>query len=229
MEYDVIEGRQMEQVIQQVAHYAEETLGDEGFRYTSAIVANCRMLALQQDEQESHEDKENEHQSELDMDALIIAGYLHDISTVAHGYNAHQQESARMAVEFLRQQHVPTERIQRVERAILYHATPAPGEQQEQRATIPVEARILYDADHLGRLSGLSVATSLIDFGARYPDRAMTSEILTAILRHIEERFIDLYQSLNTEAARTLAREKFGNTLAFLDGVIEHLSDATPV
>ena len=52
---------------------------------------------------------------------------------------------------------------------------------------------------------------------------------MTAILRHIEERFVDLYQSLNTVPARDLAKEKFGNTLAFLDGVIEHLSDATPV
>ncbi|GAC1397983.1 MAG: hypothetical protein NVS4B12_13670 [Ktedonobacteraceae bacterium] len=51
----------------------------------------------------------------------------------------------------------------------------------------------------------------------------------SAMLRHIEERIIDLYQSLNTEPARTMAKEKFNNTLAFLDGVIEHLSDATPI
>ena len=42
-------------------------------------------------------------------------------------------------------------------------------------------------------------------------------------------RFVDLYQSLNTVPAQNLAKEKFGNTLAFLDGVIEHLSDATPI
>ncbi len=50
-----------------------------------------------------------------------------------------------------------------------------------------------------------------------------------AILRHIEERFVELYQSLNTVPAREMASVKFGNTLAFLDGLIEHLSDATPV
>jgi hypothetical protein len=48
-------------------------------------------------------------------------------------------------------------------------------------------------------------------------------------LRHIEESFIELYQSLNTEPARDMAREKFGKVLDFLDGVIEHVSDATPV
>jgi hypothetical protein len=91
------------------------------------------------------------------------------------------------------------------------------------------EGRVLYDADKLGRLSGLAVVTSLIEFGARYPNRAVTGEVLAAILRHIEERFIELYQSLYTPSAREMAREKFNNTLAFLDGVIEHLSDATPV
>ena len=99
----------------------------------------------------------------------------------------------------------------------------------DEQESVPLERRILYDADKLGRLSGLAVVTSLIEFGARYPNRAVNAEILAAILRHIEERFVDLYQSLNTAPARDMAKEKFGTTLAFLDGVIEHLSDATPV
>ena len=222
-------------VVQKVAQYAEEILGEEGFRYTSAIVASCRMLAVQQTDYqlESERDTDNadnktsESSNEtIDMDALVIAGYLHDISTVAHGYNDHQRESARMAVQLLQQQQFPPERIQCVEQAILHHETSASS---EQHVPVPVEARILYDADRLGRLSGLSVVTSLIEFGARYPDRPMTSEMLATILHHIEERFIDQYQSLYTEAAREMARDKFGKTIDFLDGVIEHLSDATPV
>jgi hypothetical protein len=114
----------------------------------------------------------------------------------------------------------------KVEQIILIHTRAVASSERE---SIPLEGRILYDADKLGRLSGLAVVTSLIEFGARYPDRAVNAEILTAILRHIEERFIELYQSLNTVAAHDMAKEKFGNTLAFLDGVIEHLSDATPV
>ena len=99
----------------------------------------------------------------------------------------------------------------------------------EHRESASIEGRILYDADKLGRLSGLAVVTSLIEFGARYPNRAVTGDVLVAILRHIEERFVELYQSLNTAPAREMARVKFGYTLAFLDGIIEHLSDATPV
>ncbi len=206
-------------VVQAVARYAEEVMGSEGFRYVSAVVANCKMLAIELETLE-------EDAVTLDTEVLVIAAYLHDISTVAHGFHDHQARSAAMAVEFLREHDVPTERIHKVEQAILTHASAVPT---EERSTAISEGQVLYDADKLGRLSGLAVVTSLIEFGARYPNRAVTGEVLAAILRHIEERFIDLYQSLYTPPARAMARDKFHQTLAFLDGVIEHLSDATPV
>ncbi len=209
-------------VVSIVAHYVEEALGQEGFHYVSVVVANCKMLAL---ELETQVDEVN-FPAEIDTEALILASYLHDISTVEHGFQNHHIKSAAMAVEVLGKLEVPAERIAKVEQAILAHTTAlSPG----QRSSTPIEGRILYDADKLGRLSGLAVVTSLIEFGARYPNQAVTGDMLAAILRHIEERFVELYQSLNTAPAREMAREKFGNTLAFLDGVIEHLSDATPV
>ncbi|GCE27912.1 hypothetical protein KDA_33960 [Dictyobacter alpinus] len=208
------------EIVPAVAQYAEEVMGNEGFRYVSAVVANCKMLALELEVQE------DEASPNIDLDALSIAGYLHDISTVAHGFQDHQVKSAEMAVEFLRAREAPEELIQKVEQAILTHTTVAQPDQRDKTVT---EGRILYDADKLGRLSGLAVVTSLIEFGARYPNRAVTGEVLAAILRHVEERFIELYQSLNTVPARNMARDKFNNAIAFLDGVIEHLNDATPV
>lgn len=204
-------------VTQVVADYVEQTLGKESYQFICAVVANCKMLALELDDDEV---------SQLDMEALILAAYLHNISTAEYGYQNHHIKSAEMAVDFLRKLDVPAECIQKVEQAILIHTSAVP---QQQRASGPLEGRVLFDADKLGRLSGLAVVTSLIEFGARYPDRAVTSEVLAAILRHIEERFVELYQSLHTAPARDMARVKFGNTLAFLDGVIEHLSEATPV
>jgi HD superfamily phosphodiesterase len=201
------------------ADFAEKVLGKEGFHYNSAVVANCRMLAAELDEGEKDINA-------LDMDALIISAYLHNISTAEFGFPDLHLKSAEMAVEFLRKLDAPEDCITKVEQIILTHTSAvAPDEQK----SVPLEGRILYDADKIGRLSGLAVVTSLIEFGARYPNRAVNAEILAAILRHIEERFVDLYQSLNTVPAQNLAKEKFGNTLAFLDGVIEHLSDATPV
>lgn len=206
-------------VVQAVADHAEKVMGKEGFHYISAVVANCKMLSA---ELEGH----GEDISTLDMDALVIAAYLHNISTVEYGFQNHHLKSAEMAVEFLRELDVPVERIRKVEQTILTHTKAVARDEWE---SVPLEGRILYDADKLGRLSGLAVVTSLIEFGARYPNRAVNAEILAAILRHVEERFIDLYQSLNTGPAHNIAQEKFGNTLAFLDGVIEHLSDLTPV
>ncbi len=157
---------------------------------------------------------------------VIIAAYLHDISTVAHSFHDHQLKSAEMAVEFLRGLELSEEQIKKVEQAILVHTT---AFTPEERQSVSIEGRILYDADKLGRMSGLAVVTSLIEFGARYPDRAVTGDVLAAILRHIEERFVELYQSLNTAPAREMVQVKFGHTLAFLDGVIEHLAESTPV
>jgi HD superfamily phosphodiesterase len=206
-------------IVQAAADYAETVLGKEGFHYISAVVANCKMLAAEMYEGE-------EDISALDMDALIIAAYLHNISTVEFGFPDHHLKSAEMAVEFLRNHDAPVHCITNVEKIILTHTRAVTPDEEE---ALPLEGRILYDADKIGRLSGLAVVTSLIEFGARYPNRAVNAEILAAILRHVEERFVDLYQSLNTVPAHNLAKEKFGNTVAFLDGVIEHLSDATPV
>ncbi len=208
------------EVVPTVAHHVESVLGKEGFRYVSTVVANCKMLALEL------EATEDDTFASIDTEALIIAGYLHDISTSTHGYHNHHLQSAEMAVEFLQELHLPEERIEKVKQAILTHTTVFSS---EQRDGVPIEGRLLYDADKIGRLSGLAVVTSLIEFGARYPNRAVTGEVLAAILHHIEERFVELYQSLNTAPAREMAQVKFGNTLAFLDGVIEHLSDATPI
>ena len=204
-------------VTQTVAEFVEQTMGRESYQFICAVVANCKMLALELDEEEA---------GQLDMDALVMAAYLHNISTGEYGYQEHHIKSAEMAVDFLGELDVPAERIAKVEQAILIHTSRVPPEQREAG---PIEGRVLFDADKLGRLSGLAVVTSLIEFGARYPNRAVTGEVLAAILRHIEERFVELYQSLHTAPAREMARSKFGNTLAFLDGVIEHLSDATPV
>ena len=205
-------------VVQAVAHYVEKTMGREAFRYVSAVVANCKMLAAQLEMQE-------DDPVALDTDALVIAAYLHDISTVAHGFQDHQIKSSELAADFLRDCDMSEDRIARVQKAILTHTTMT---LQQDRGRI-TEGQVLYDADKLGRLSGLAIVTSLIEFGVRYPHQAVTGEVLTALLRHIEERFIELYQSLYTAPAREMAREKFHSALAFLDGVIEHLSDATPV
>src|SRR5215468_4164367 len=95
-------------VVQAVAHYVEKTMGREAFRYVSAVVANCKMLAVQLEMQE-------DDAVSLDTDALVIAAYFHDISTVAHGFHDHHVKSAEIAVDFLHGCNVSEERIAKVQ------------------------------------------------------------------------------------------------------------------
>src|SRR5215472_91521 len=95
-------------VVSAVSQYAEDVLSKEGFLHVSAVVANCKMLVAQLDDT-----------GEVDLDVLIIAAYLHDISTVAHGFQDHHLKSAKMAGEFLQELDVPTERLRKVEQTIL--------------------------------------------------------------------------------------------------------------
>src|SRR6266566_465393 len=101
-------------VVQAVADHAETVMGQEGFHYISAVVANCKMLTAELEGR-------GEDISALDMDALVIAAYLHNISTFKYGFPGHHLNSAEMSVEFLRHLDVPAERINRVEQIILAH------------------------------------------------------------------------------------------------------------
>lgn len=199
-------------VLRSAAHHVETVLEPENFRYINMLVANCRLLALE---------VEAEDAQKVALDALILAAYFHNISTATGESQHYHLQSARQAVIFLQRYPVPQQLIQQVEQAILWHTTAV---SEEQRAVVPLEGQILYDANQLVRLSGLAVATSLIEFGAHNPDHPLTSEALVGLLREIEGRFHDLYQSLNTAPARRLAEDKFRGTIAFLEGVIEQLN-----
>src|SRR5947208_16324234 len=94
-------------VVLTVAQHAEEVMGEEGFRYVSAVVANCKMLALELEVQE-------EHPVSVDMDVLVIAAYLHDIATIDHGFDDHPHQSAQMAVAFLRKLDLSAEELHKV-------------------------------------------------------------------------------------------------------------------
>lgn len=195
-----------------IIHYVQEMLGNEGLVYASKVVANCKMLAVDQ--------------PEVDSDALVMAAYLHDISTGVYGKQDHHRRSAEMAVAFLAEWGISSETLARVRDAILVHSFAAPAGKHD---SVPLEGQLLYDADKIGRLGGLAIVTSLIELGSKYPDRTFSDEALSTILHHIEERYVELFQSLYTTTAKELCRDKFGRTLAFLDGVLEQLTGSSEV
>src|SRR5450631_2143425 len=158
-------------IVQVVSRHVEKVVGEGGFRYVCAVVANYKMLALQLEAEE-------EASPSVNMEALVIAAYFHDISIIEHGFQDHARKSAEMALDFLRPLQVPDEQLSRIEQTLLAHTSVLTTEQR--KSTLP-EAQILFDADKLGRLSGLAVVTSLIEFGARYPNREVTEDALAAI------------------------------------------------
>src|SRR6185437_11545357 len=117
-------------LVQAVAEYAESVMGAEGFRYISAVVATCKMLAL-------------EVERASNTEALVIAAYLHNISTIEFGFQDHHVKSAEMAVAFLREHQAQDELIASVEKILLAHAMSLPADERESQ---PLEARVLYDA-----------------------------------------------------------------------------------
>jgi HD superfamily phosphodiesterase len=195
-----------------ITRYVEEMLGAEGLLYASKIVANCKMLAVN-------------HPS-ADVDALVMAAYLRDISTGVYGKQDHHRHSAEMAVGFLSDWDIHATTLARVRAAILVHSFVASSAERER---VPLEGQLLYDADKIGRLGGLAIVTALIELGAKYPERTFSDETLATVLHHIEERYVELFQSLYTTTAKDLCREKFGRTLAFLDGVLEQLTGSSEV
>src|SRR5207247_9183419 len=103
-----------------VAQHAQSVLGKERYRYVSAVVANCKMLALALESQEEAEENSGTREA-IDLEALIIAAYLHDISTVAHSFHDHQLKSAEMAVEFLRGLELYKEQSKKIIQTNLVH------------------------------------------------------------------------------------------------------------
>src|SRR5690348_8099618 len=99
-----------------IAQYVQEMLGPEGLLYASAIVANCKMLAVDQED--------------ADQEALVMAAYLHDISTGVYGKEEHHRRSAEMAAAFLQEWGVPPERVATVQAAIMVHSFAAPAEER---------------------------------------------------------------------------------------------------
>jgi len=116
-------------IVQAVADHAETVLGKEGFHYISAVVANCKMLTAELEQSE-------EDTGTPDIDALVIAAYLHNISTVEYGFKDHHLKSAEMSVEFLRKHDVPAETITKVEQIILEHTKAVA---RDERESAPLE------------------------------------------------------------------------------------------
>ncbi|HIC93461.1 MAG TPA: HD domain-containing protein [Anaerolineae bacterium] len=182
--------------------YAEEEFTGDDMAHMHAVASYARVLA---------------QKCGADEEIVTIAAYLHDISQPSFGGHEHNVKSAEMATEFLRKRGYPEERIKRVAAAIRAHMHPVWG---EDRATVPLEGQVLYDADKMGWAMGLCLVFGLINLGAAIPDQELTYRQVARTLEKAKAALQRTYRSLYTDAAKELAADGYHKALAFCDSLL---------
>jgi putative nucleotidyltransferase with HDIG domain len=153
-----------------------------------------------------------------DEEVVTLAAYFHDISRATTGPEDHNVKSADMAREWLRQRGYPAEGIERVAQAIAAHMLPVMG---RGRDSVPIEGRILYDADKISRTQGMALLGALVRLGEQASWDSLGYAQLAAAVRRAREVTEEAYASLYTTAARELAGPGHERALAFCDGLLE--------
>ncbi|MBC7261150.1 MAG: HD domain-containing protein [Chloroflexi bacterium] len=190
-------------IVEEVAAYAKEVYPPAEFPHIAEVVAYGRQLARQMG---------------ADEEIVTIAAYFHDISRVTLGPEDHNIKSAEMAREWLGQHGYPQERIEQVMVAIIAHTHAVIGPERE---SVPLEGRILYDADKISRAQGMGLIGMLVHLGAQTNWEGLTYAQLAAVIRRGRELTEEAYHSLYTEAARDLAGPGYRRAIAFCDGLLQ--------
>ncbi len=108
--------------------------------------------------------------------------------------------------------------VERVAAAIMAHMRPVMGPARE---SVPLEGRILYDADKLGRAQGFHLLRALVRLGAQVAWAELSYEQLGDAIREGRAATQDAYRTLYTDAARELARPGYEQVLAFSDHILQ--------
>ena len=174
-------------IVQELAAYAKRTYPAGDWPHIMEVVASGQQLAKR---------------TGADEEIVTLAAYFHDISRASMGAQDHNVKSAEIAREWLSQRGYPEERIERVAEAIVAHMRPAVGQERE---SLPIESRILYDADKIGRAQGMGLIGALVHLGQQASWEELGYAQLAKAIQRGRDRTQQAYESLYTDAARELA------------------------
>jgi uncharacterized protein len=174
-------------LVAMVAAHARDTYPAGDFPHILEVVRYARQLAAE---------------TGADEEIVTIAAYFHDISRATMGPEEHNVKSAAMARQWLTEQGYAQERSERVAEAIEAHMRPAVG---QERASLPIESRILYDADKIGRAQGMGLIGALVHLGQHTPWEELGYGLLAKAIQRGRDVTEQAYRSLYTGAARALA------------------------
>jgi uncharacterized protein len=189
-------------LVESAAAHARDTYPAGDFPHILEVVAYARRLAAD---------------TGADEETVAIAAYFHDISRATKGPEEHNVQSAAVARQWLSQHGYPAQRTERVAAAIVAHMRPAVG---QDRASLPIESRILYDADKIGRAQGMGLIGTLVHLGQQTSWEELCYPQLAKAIQRARDVTEQAFQSLYTDAARELAAPGHQLVIAFCDQLL---------
>jgi uncharacterized protein len=144
---------------------------------------------------------------QADVELVQIGAMLHDIGRAVG--EPHNETGVKVASEILKKIDYPPEKREQVSRIVLRHALPFRDELQT------LEEKIVWDADKIDLLGAAGIARVFHWLGKR-PFETVAKDCF--------EDLKPIYNLLNTQTAKKIAKERYRRTIAFLSALDEELS-----
>ena len=137
-----------------------------------------------------------------DKEVILIASWLHDIGSIAHGRKDHHITGAKIAEEKLKEFGYSTRKTELIKKCILNHR----GSKQNERKTI--EEKIIAEADTLSNFDNVAGV-----FKAAYIYENLTQG---EARKSVMEKFKRKWQQLHFENSKKIIKPKYEAILLLL-------------
>ena len=151
----------------------------------------------------------------VDVDALRVAAYVHDLAVPVYGPEKHNERAEEVAKDLLDKAGVPPEKQKKAFAIIRAHTRFAKTE------ALTLEAEILRDADGIDYLGAVGIMRGVLR-GLRHKSysgdiNSQGKKLLENLIQNIEETFA-------TEKGKMLAKERIEFMRLFMEHLDEELS-----
>ena len=141
------------------------------------------------------------------VELVQIGALLHDIGWAAG--NPHNETGAKLAKKILKEINYPSEKSEKIIRIILHH----PLAFKDKLETL--EEKIVWDADKIDLLGVVGVVRAF---------HWLSNKPFEAVVKTCFEELIPIYNLLNTQTAKKIAKRRRRELMAFLSALKRELS-----
>ncbi len=154
-----------------------------------------------------------------DPEVLAAAALLHDVGVQQELEQDvdHSEESAKIAGEILCEIGFSSDKIRRVQEAIRQHRF------RNSIEATTLEAKILQDADRLDAIGAIGIARTFSYGGSRKIPMYSEDKNIASTLQHFYDKLLKIRNVLNTETAKTIAKERHEFMEAFLSRFLKEI------